>query len=445
MYHFTEKSHFDIHQYHYNDSLCLEPKYSIVARGRYKLGHQSWIVRGGTEVEYTLSGVAVTPYTHAAAEEIAHALNASCDGFAERRLKPFQKYNIYKYVQVNGLIGTVKAEGERTEREGHVVVDRDCTAALRFAAHELQLLRLELRRRRGGSDVTKSLFLGDIHTDPAQRLFYRPTSYQDPLVPANQKQACPLCRLMANSNDIRPPSLSRRRHHDDDLDIARYLTGEWHSMRCETRPLGVFLVRHLAFSRDNRTWTAHYRHYADPYCHRETFTVVARGHYTAGSPAHRIHNTRHFTFDVHAVYVTPHDTRLLQTLQTDISCGTRDLWKLDARQEVTRTNGCATLGITVPQRQYELVKVERGREHVKLYLGQSPTDGGNPVSPERRPSSFQAPLVQCSDELKIILAYGPGFRVASSSTSSGVSTARLNQSLATILFLTMAIASRRFQ
>jgi len=263
-----------------------------------------------------------------------------------------------------------------------------------------------------------------------------------------QKQGCPLCRLVANSNDFRPPSLSRRRHHDDDddddLDTARHLTGEWHSVRCETRPLGVFLVRHLAFSRDNRTWTAHYRHFADPYCHREMFSVVARGHYTAGPPARRFHNTRHFTFDVHAVYVTPHDVRLLDTLQADVSCGARDLWRLDARQDVTRTNGCASLGIAVPQRQYELVKLERGREHVKLYLGQSPTDGGNPVSPERRPSSFQAPLVQCSDELKIILAYGPGYRVISPPTSGGASTTRLDQWQAAIMLSLLTVVSRRF-
>jgi len=132
MYHFTEKSHFDLHQYHYNDSLCHQPKYSIVARGRYKLGHESWIVRGGTEVDYTLSGVAVMAYTHAAAEEIAFALNSSCDGFAGRRLKPFQKYNVYKYVEVNGLKRTVKAEGEETEFEGQVIIDRDCTGLTTF-------------------------------------------------------------------------------------------------------------------------------------------------------------------------------------------------------------------------------------------------------------------------------------------------------------------------
>ena len=217
------------------------------------------------EVEYQLSSVSVMAYTDVIAARIAHALNTSCDGFAERRLKPFQKYNILKYVQVNDLKLTAKTKGERNQR---TITDRDCTgrpykcssvfmrlsklqfcltnrhininikinallllwlfssaltkqeigihkritsqidhnygkmnrtdrphmyvcfpfpiAALRFVAHELQLVRLELRRRPGNSDVTKALLLGDIHTDPKQRPFYRPTSYQSALVPARQ-------------------------------------------------------------------------------------------------------------------------------------------------------------------------------------------------------------------------------------------------------------------
>ena len=262
-----------------------------------------------------------------------------------------------------------------------------------------------------------------------------------------QKHGCPLCRLLANSNDFRPPSLLRRHHHqDDDVDIVHHLAGEWHSVRCETRPLGVFLVRHLAFSRDNRTWTTQQHHYADPYCQRKTFTLVAHGTYTTGSPSRRIHNARDYIFDVHVAYITPHDARTLRTLQADSACGTRDSWEMGARQEVTLTGGCATLGITVPQRQYELVKLERSRGQFQLFLGQTPTDGGSQATVERRPTSFQAPLAQCSDELKIILAY-PGYQSASSSISSGVMAVALQQlspAYAMVSLLTISIHCMQF-
>ena len=238
------------------------------------------------EVEYQLSSVSVMAYTDVIAARIAHALNTSCDGFAERRLKPFQKYNILKYVQVNDLKLTAKTKGERSQR---TITDRDCTgrpykcssvfmrlsklqfcltnrhininikinalllwlfssaltkqeigihkritsqidhnygkmnrtdrlhmyvcfhfpiAALRFVAHELQLVRLELRRRPGSSDVTKALLLGDIHTDPKQRPFYRPTSYQSALVPARQVKSRMHVRVL-----IRAHTHARTRAH----------------------------------------------------------------------------------------------------------------------------------------------------------------------------------------------------------------------------------------
>ena len=262
-----------------------------------------------------------------------------------------------------------------------------------------------------------------------------------------QKHGCPLCRLLANSNDFRPPSLLRRHRQDDDFDIALHLAGEWHSVRCETRPLGVFLVRHLAVGRENRTWTTQQRHYSDPYCQHDTFTYVAHGTYTVESPSRRIHNAREYIFDVDVAFITPHDARTLRTLQADSACGTSDSWKLGARQDVTLTNGCATLGITVPQRQYDLAKIERSREQFRLLLGQTPTDGGSQATVDRRPTSFQAPLVQCSEELKSFLAY-PGYQSASSSISSGamaiIAPQRLLPATAMMSLLTLSLLCMRF-
>ena len=68
-----------------------------------------------------------------------------------------------------------------------VASEKDCSASLEQSLNELQLMRIELRGRgvgeNDGSDHgQRFLYLGDVHTDRAQRPYYRPQSYQQPLV-----------------------------------------------------------------------------------------------------------------------------------------------------------------------------------------------------------------------------------------------------------------------
>lgn len=93
--------------------------------------------------------------------------------------------------------------------EDVVLFDVDCTEALDFALHELQLVRLEMRGTSASRNVYQSqqpshhqqhrtrhasssstsftdddstlLFLGDVHTDRKQRQIYRPSGFQEPL------------------------------------------------------------------------------------------------------------------------------------------------------------------------------------------------------------------------------------------------------------------------
>jgi len=63
-----------------------------------------------------------------------------------------------------------------------------CSTSLEQSLNELQLMRVELRGR--DDQEERLLYLGDVHTDRAQRPYYRPQSYQQPLVADDTTHVC---------------------------------------------------------------------------------------------------------------------------------------------------------------------------------------------------------------------------------------------------------------
>lgn len=159
---------FRAYQFYYRDALCREPAHSLLIKGKVRLRRASWVTRGATEADYHLHKVGIVFHSRRALLDVAGRLNRTRAGQdCAQRLPPTRAW-------LPGALYELLSPRAQW----------DCTAALGFTMHELSLVRVQHHlqpRPPAGPQLVKELYLGDIHTEQAERPHYRPTGYQRPL------------------------------------------------------------------------------------------------------------------------------------------------------------------------------------------------------------------------------------------------------------------------
>lgn len=284
--------------------------------------------------------------------------------------------------------------------------DITCLGSLKWAFNELKLLKIQLRpmlhEHRGRSKaMTMELLLGDIHSNYRFREYYNPTSFQTPLIkqvkdekPVSINRHSYIIKysnvmpMSIFSNGKTPPHLIAKPH------LPPYISGEWTSTRCETRPMALFLTRRFSFYSEDSTWIGEHKFFSDPYCKIPKFIVTAAGRFVLGEENKELRGTSNINFHIERASLTVLDRRMIYDMKLPGLCGSGE-WTINIPKELSTTNGCAPLGITLPSVLTDIVKFEVDYKGSSLlFLGQVHTDIMHPESIER-PSAFQLPLVKC--------------------------------------------------
>ncbi|OWF48796.1 Protein APCDD1 [Mizuhopecten yessoensis] len=390
-----KRGKFQLHQYYYSGPDCAEPLYGVKAHGTIKLLRPSWIVPGGMEAKYRLHNVSIIPFQERIAKEFWFKVREQCQGVKGHTWKPYRSYQIMNFPPY-----------KKYRLHKHRNIDYDCTQLFNLTFHELQLLRVEVHRQSGRVDKNKistypsrysksfeevNLLLGDIHTDRSQRHTYRPSSYQTGLRNSKTK-TCQICNGIANSNDYYPPKIDRPKP------TKFHLQGDWVSSGCETRQYGQFLTRKLSFLQDGKSWQGQYDFFEDPLCRKGSFSLSVKGTYTRGKVSKVISRSKELNFRLIRLKITPKNKQMVNTLRMyDGHCGVRNAWKINEQQDVTSTGGCDVLGIILPNVEFEILRMVTSERQTLLYVGQWTVNNVPHKNKELRPTSFQQPLVRCSD------------------------------------------------
>lgn len=248
------------------------------------------------------------------------------------------------------------------------------------------------------------LHLGDIHSRKSYQQHYTPSGFQTPLLKYTKddsiyfksknyslNNACTICSNLYSS-DKTPPHLIVKPN------LPPYIWGQWVSSRCESRPMGVYLVRKFTFFSYDYFWIGEHSFFSDSSCTIPAFSVTAAGRFSIHENNEVLKSSFNIDLQIEKATLTLHSNRMIRNSKNYRNCGS-EIWTKGIAQDISLTNGCVPLGIIVPSVQYDIIKIEMNYEGAcLLFLGQPDTDN-LPRTKMERPTAFDFPLVKCSEDL----------------------------------------------
>ena len=199
---------------------------------------------------------------------------------------------------------------------------------------------------------------------------------------------CSFCQFIHNTEEFNPPLLGAK------TEYQVILRSEWVSTKCEVRKVH-FVTRHLVFH-NNFTWEGYFFYYLDPMCQHPVYSIYVKGTHSDGTKSEAVMGGTEFEFVTNKMWITPQNVIQVDKLNNNQNdCARAGSWTLNEPQEVTSTNGCAPIGVTLPHTELELMRMEQGAGgRALLFNGLQSTD--EELQGLVGPTSYQSPLMHCA-------------------------------------------------
>lgn len=348
--------------YHYSDSWCTQPTFTVKITGAYDMLPSTATPnsKASFSTNFRFTKITVRTDNSAVLERILNMIMSKCP----KALPKIAQMQINDKVNLDAYINTDVA------LESHVLTKKRCRYFFGLHSYAYKKIRIT-------GDKTKTtrftqyilekydtLYFGNIPPVHVRAHDYEGLEFQYGLSRLD-RPGCSICAVMQkHKNKDVVPTLPMPKHRN-------YITGEWVSQVCEAGDDTTYLTRYykILSNKTGGSITIHENSFTDPNCKEKQAEVRSKGFFVFVKPD-KIQDVLELRITYTSAYLSIYDEAYLNVLRAGSRCGDAEKWQRGVEQDITKTNGCAEIGLALPDTKIAVVRAYRYAADAELYFDQ---------------------------------------------------------------------------
>ena len=344
--------------FHYLDSWCTQPLFSIQVSGSYKIYAATATPQAKTSqsCEFRFEKIFYKTDNVTTLRDTLELIKQKCiDAIPVlTKIKESDSENITWDMFI----------GKNIKIENAAIIKKHCRYYFGLHSNSYKKIRM-VGLKKGFSNENDALYFSDIppkHHEKSKD--YIGSGFQYGLSRVHRPD-CPVCALISNSEEhpILPP-----------FDHSQDFIGGWVSSVCEAVNDNTFQSRYFEFYPPSSEEffgdvSLQINLYLDQNCKEKRLSIKARGKIEDISPHESVDGILKLSIYLNSMLLTGYNGPTLGIMrQPDNRCGDAEKWKYGYEQDVSHTNGCKMLGLIVPKTSDMNIRVVSRQGKKELHI-----------------------------------------------------------------------------